>query len=36
MECIKIKGKKLVSVHVINQSLPPEIQSEIDTVCWVD
>lgn len=36
MDCVKIRGKKLVSVHVVNQSLPPEIQSEIDLVCWVD
>lgn len=36
MDCVIIKGTGLVSVHVINNDLPPEIIYDIETMFWVD
>jgi hypothetical protein len=36
MDCVVVKGDKLVSVHVINKELPFDICDEIETMFWVD
>jgi hypothetical protein len=36
MDCVIIKGTDLVSVHVINNDLPTEIEYEIEEMFWVD
>jgi hypothetical protein len=36
MNCVVIKGTDLVSVHVTNKDIPPEIVYEIEQMFWVD
>ncbi|TWJ00828.1 hypothetical protein JN11_02088 [Mucilaginibacter frigoritolerans] len=36
MNCVVIKGKSLVSVHVINKDLPFEIRHDIEMMFWVE
>ncbi|MDB5005524.1 MAG: hypothetical protein JWQ34_3749 [Mucilaginibacter sp.] len=34
MKCVRIIGDNLVSVHIINKSLPAEIQYDIEEMFW--
>jgi len=34
LDCVHVLGKKLVSVHIINEALPDEIRYEIETMFW--
>jgi hypothetical protein len=34
MNCVEIKGKSTVSVHVVNNTLPPEIAHDIEEMFW--
>jgi len=36
MDCVVIKGKTLVSVHVINKDLTFEIKHDIEMMFWVE
>ncbi|MBE9585454.1 hypothetical protein IM792_13435 [Mucilaginibacter sp. JRF] len=36
MDCVHIRGTALVSVHVINNTLPDSIVYEIETMFWKD
>jgi len=35
MNCVAIKGIKLISVHIINNELPIEIKQDIESMFWV-
>jgi hypothetical protein len=35
MNCVAIRGTKLVSVHIINKDLPLEIQQDVESMFWV-
>lgn len=34
MKCVRITGGNLVSVHIIDKSLPPEIRYDIEEMFW--
>jgi hypothetical protein len=34
MRCVRIVGDNLVSVHIIDKSLPAEIQYDIEEMFW--
>lgn len=35
MNCVIIKGNKLVSVHIVNTELPFDIKHDIESMFWV-
>ena len=35
MNCVAIKGSRLVSVHITNNELPLEIKQDIESMFWV-
>jgi hypothetical protein len=35
MNCVSIRGTKLVSVHIVNKDLPLEIQQDVESMFWV-
>jgi hypothetical protein len=35
MNCVVIKGGRLVSVHIINNELPLKIKQDIESMFWV-
>jgi len=34
MDCVAVKGKILITVHIINDHLPDEIKYRIETMFW--
>jgi len=36
LECIKIKGIKLISVHITKSDLPEDIKYQIETMFWLE
>jgi hypothetical protein len=36
MKCVRIKGEKRITVHVIKDDLPAEIQHDIELMFWQD
>jgi len=34
MDCVAIKGKVLLSVHIVDPKLPVTIVNEIETMFW--
>lgn len=35
MDCLEIKGKSLISVHIIKQDLPCDIKNDIKLMFWI-
>lgn len=35
MNCVVIKGNRLVTVHIVNSELPLEIKHDIESMFWV-
>ncbi len=36
LDCVRLRGKKIISVHVLIKDLPHEIIYDIETMFWKD
>jgi hypothetical protein len=34
MKCVKIRGEKIISVHIVKSDLPFDIQHDIELMFW--